>query len=387
MLRLPWQRPRPPVPMMESAASSTTLSSHAEQIRALNAVPLFLPTHEHILGVVVPVVFLTSLSLAVLYALCHLVVALHHDRLFPPEHDAKEEEDDGAANTTTNGYAEKHHDDNGERQWGRSTATKHDNHAQRNRLHRRQRVHKLCYQITNLSVNAFLGILGLYYQLKHVPPYSSMKVADTIVGHDHFTVFAAVQIGYQLWSLPVGIFHVNESHAMLLHHGAVIMVATMSAFFTSGFRYWTPFFYGIIELSSVPLALMNMFKDRRDWIQMYPQGYTAIRLVFCATFLGVRVLWFVPRKVRYLRDHYLLWSFAFRDHTRPVWYVVFMAGVWWSSVFLLGLQLHWGALIVRGLVKLVSPGDSGSKKFERSNVDATEPPSTTTNGTHKHKAA
>jgi TLC domain len=378
--------------MMESVASSTP-PSHSEQIRALNALPLFLPTHEHILGVVVPIVFLTSLSLAVLYALCHLVVALHHDRLFPPEHDAKEEEEDAGTATATNGHAENHDNDNGERQWGsrNSTATKHEN-TQRKRLHRRQRVHKLCYQITNLSVNAFLGILGLYYQLNYVTPYSSMKVSDTIVGHDHFTVFAAVQIGYQLWSLPVGIFHVNESPAMLLHHGAVIMVATMSAFFSGGFRYWTPFFYGIIELSSVPLALMNMFKDRRDWIQRRPQWYTAIRLVFCATFLSVRVLWFVPRKVRYLRDHYLLWSSAFRDATRPVWYVVFMAGVWWSSVFLLGLQLHWGALIVRGLVKLVSPGNS-SKKIERSNVvDATGTPSITenttlTNGAHKHKAA
>jgi hypothetical protein len=386
-MRLPWKRPPPP--LMEAAAPPLP---HAEQIRALNALPLFLPTHEHILGVVVPIVVLTSLSLAVLYALCHLVVALHHDRLFPPEHDA--EEDAGTA-TATNGHAENHDDGNGERQWGsRSIATKHEN-AQRNRLHRRQRVHKLCYQITNLSVNAFLGILGLYYQLNYVPPYSSMKVSDTIVGHDHFTVFAAVQIGYQLWSLPVGIFHVNESPAMLLHHGAVIMVATMSAFFSGGFRYWTPFFYGIIELSSVPLALMNMFKDRRDWIQRFPQWYTAIRLVFCATFLSVRVLWFVPRKMRYLRDHYLLWSFAFRDATRPLWYVVFMAGVWWSSVFLLGLQLHWGALIVRGLVKLVSPGNSSStkKKIERRIVvDATEPHSKTgdtalTNGTHKHKGA
>jgi hypothetical protein len=375
--------------MMESVASTTTLLSDAEQIRALNALPLFLPTHEHILGVVVPIVVLTSLSLAVLYALCHVVVALHHDRLFPPESDTKEE-DDGTAN------GHESHAGDGERQWGSrsSPATKHGDHAQRNQLHRRQRVHKLCYQITNLSVNAFLGILGLYYQLKHVPPYSSMKVSDTIVGHGHFAVFAAVQIGYQLWSLPVGIFHVNESPAMLLHHGAVIMVATMSALFTSGFRYWTPFFYGIIELSSVPLALMNMFKDRRDWIQRFPQWYTAIRLVFCGTFLSVRVMWFVPRKMLYLRDHYLLWSFAFRDETRPTTYVVFMAGVWLSSVFLLGLQLHWGALIVRGLVKLVSPGNSSSsKKIERSNVvDATEPHSKTgdaalTNGAHKHKGA
>jgi TLC domain len=380
--------------------------SHAEQIRALNSAPLFLPFREHVVGVVVPIVAVTSLSLTALYGICHLVVARHHDALFPSEHDNDKDEDDYENHHSNNNDHHNHHE--AERHWGKSSNSNNGeapslrDRQQRRRLHRRQRVHKLCYQVTNLSVNAFLGILGIYYQLHYVPPYSAMNVQDTIVGHDPFVVFAAVQLGYQLWSLPVGILHVNESPAMLLHHVAVLMVATMSAFLSGGFRYWTPFFYGIIELSSVPLALMNMFKDRRDWIESYPQLYTAIRLAFCATFLSVRVACFVPRKAMYLRDHYLLWSSALRDPSRPTWYVVFMASVWLSSVFLLGLQLHWGALIARGLVKLVVPksqsnNKSKSKSQSKSTLDAPPPNSTPLvdaaaatpmiNGAHKPKAA
>jgi hypothetical protein len=228
---------------------------------------------------------------------------------------------------------------------------------------------KLAYQLTNLLVNATLGAWGAAYEFSKVPPYPSLPVSSTLAGYEEFVGFAAVQLGYQLWSVPVGIFHVRESPAMILHHLAVLHVAFMSAFFRNGFRYWTPFFYGLIELSSVPLAIMNMFKDRPGWIRKRPTLYTSIRLVFAGTFLTVRVGMFVPRKARYLRDHYLLWSAANgADYPHlGLPYQLFMAGAWISSAFLLGLQLYWAALIVRGLAALVlgkggGAGGWGGKK-------------------------
>jgi hypothetical protein len=229
---------------------------------------------------------------------------------------------------------------------------------------------KLAYQLTNLLVNAALGAWGAAYELSRVPPYRSLPVSSTVSGYTEFVGFAAVQLGYQLWSVPVGIFHVKESPAMILHHLAVLHVAFMSAFFANGFRYWTPFFYGLIELSSVPLAIMNMFKDRPEWIRSHPTLYTSVRLVFAGTFLTVRVGMFVPRKARYLRDHYLLWSSANgADYPHlGLPYQLFMAGAWISSAFLLGLQLYWAALIVRGLAALLlgkgggAAGGGGGKK-------------------------
>jgi hypothetical protein len=46
---------------------------------------------------------------------------------------------------------------------------------------------------------------------------------------------------------------------MLMHHVTVIVVASMTLLMTNGFRYWIPYFFGIMEISSIPLAIMNTF--------------------------------------------------------------------------------------------------------------------------------
>jgi TLC domain len=160
-------------------------------------------------------------------------------------------------------------------------------------------------------------------------------------------VFSAVQIGYQLWAIPLGLYYVQESWPMLLHHGTVVVCASMSGFLTLGFRYWTPFFYGLVELSSVPLAVMNCCKDHVVLQQRYPTFYGRVRLAFAISFLYIRVVLFVPRQYYFLRDHYLLFS------TSPIrLYQAYMATVWLSSFFLLNLQLYWASLIVQGLLGL-----------------------------------
>jgi hypothetical protein len=47
---------------------------------------------------------------------------------------------------------------------------------------------------------------------------------------------------------------------MLMHHVTVIVVASMTLLMTNGFRYWIPYFFGIMEIISIPLAIMNTFK-------------------------------------------------------------------------------------------------------------------------------
>ena len=165
---------------------------------------------------------------------------------------------------------------------------------------------KLAYQLTNLFANSYLGILGLYYEYWQMP--AEVKLEDTVGGLEHFYVLSSVQLGYQLWAIPIGFFHVNESPAMLIHHFAVIFAASMSGFLTNGFRYWTSFFYGILEISSVPLGIMNIFKDNPGWSARYPGVFTAVRLVFAFSYLSIRIVMFLPRKVQFLREHMLFFT-------------------------------------------------------------------------------
>lgn len=124
----------------------------------------------------------------------------------------------------------------------------------------------------------------------------------------------------------------------------VVVCSSMSGLLVAGFRYWTPFFYGLVELSSVPLAVLNCFKDHPVLVARYPAAYRTVRLAFAASFLYLRVVLFVPRQYWFLRDHALLFT------SRPVRpYQIYMATVWLSAFFLLLLQTYWAGLILKGL--------------------------------------
>jgi TLC domain len=206
----------------------------------------------------------------------------------------------------------------------------------------KKRRRKVCYQITNLLVNLALGTAGAYWEVFVKP--DNLTVEQTVRGFEGLVHFSSIQLGYQLWALPMGILYVREQLPMLLHHCTVIFVASMSAFLTNGFRFHTPFFYGLIELSSVPLAIMNAFKDNPHLIEAYPTQYTKIRWMFALSFLYIRIAMFVPRHYLYLRDQWLLFTAS-----DIVWYKVFMTLCWISSVMLLLLQMFWASLIVKGL--------------------------------------
>jgi hypothetical protein len=203
---------------------------------------------------------------------------------------------------------------------------------------------KASYQLTNLLVNLVLGCMGIYYQINHVPWGESAM--NKIVGYEHVKHFAVGQIGYQLWALPIGIFFVDETPTMLVHHVAVICVCSVSAFVTCGFRYYTPYFYGLIEISSVPLSIMNSFKNNKHWIKAYPEAYSLVRLVFALAFLLVRVVLWTP----------FYWSFWFLESmllysSESISTKVILTLFSLSSLVLTFLQYFWASKILAAMVK------------------------------------
>ena len=142
---------------------------------------------------------------------------------------------------------------------------------------------------------------------------------------------------------------------MLFHHVAVICVASVSAFVTQGFRYYTPYFYGLIEISSVPLSVVNSFKHNKHWIKAYPEAYTAVRMVFALSFLLVRVVLWTP----------IYWSFfalatmllySSESTLTKVILTLFNS----SSLVLTMLQYYWATKIISAMVKATRP----SKKID-----------------------
>lgn len=212
----------------------------------------------------------------------------------------------------------------------------------KSRLHDRRR---MCYQFTNITTNTFLSLTGLYFEYVLLPKNATTR--EKIQGQEDFYIFSSVQIGYQAWSLVVGTFLVGEKVEMLFHHVAVVCVGSMSGFLTNGFRYWTPYFFGIFELSSVPLGIMNVFKENEAWIKSHPTLYTSIRILFAISFLYVRVVMLMPRQFIYLRDCFLVPYLMDNEH---IAFRIYLFMVWANSCFLSVLQMFWAYLIVNGII-------------------------------------
>jgi hypothetical protein len=224
---------------------------------------------------------------------------------------------------------------------------------------------KMCYQIANICFNTAVGCVGIYLEYWVLPTLNvdENSPVDKIIGHEKYLfLVSAMQLGYQAYAIPVGVFFVNESTEMIMHHFAVVISSLMSGFLSIGFRYYSPFFYGVMELSSLPLSAMNTFKDNPDWIKKSPTTYALIRGVFAISFLTIRNVMCASRWPWFLRDNFIVM------YTKE-WgiYKGFMFLQCSLAFFLAFLQLLWGSLILRGIVKLFIPGkkeDGNEKKNE-----------------------
>mmetsp|Transcript_29075 Transcript_29075/g.78688 ORF Transcript_29075/g.78688 Transcript_29075/m.78688 type:complete len:295 (+) Transcript_29075:166-1050(+) len=216
---------------------------------------------------------------------------------------------------------------------------------------------KTCYQMTNLCFNLTIGCLGAYQNywiLPTLPAYHASSSIEQISNlFDEFYLMPAMQLGYQVWSIPIGIFFVNESKEMILHHIGVVLAASCGAFSHFGFRYWLPFFFGVFELSSVPLAIMNTFKDHPDAAKKHPLLHHASRVSFVASFLYIRVWKWLPVGPLYIRNNFFLFLTTGFGFTKVFVFMQFIFGVYLGY-----LQVYW-ALI---LIKITFEAVAGKKK-------------------------
>jgi len=220
---------------------------------------------------------------------------------------------------------------------------------------------KTCYQITNLFFNLAIGCLGAYYHylvLPTLPAYNETSSIERISNlFDEFYLMPAMQLGYQVWSIPVGIFYVNESTEMILHHFCVVFAASCGAFSNFGFRYWLPFFFGVFELSSVPLAIMNTFKDHPDAARKYPLFHHSSRVIFVTSFLYIRFWKWLPVGPLYMRNNFFLFLTTDFGFTKLFVLLQFLAGVYLGY-----LQLYWTLMVARLSIEAITKLSQGKRK-------------------------
>jgi len=248
---------------------------------------------------------------------------------------------------------------------------------------KKQEVMKTSYQATNFCINLFFGIYGMYHLLTQdqrsytsvihrllLPSaVTSMPVHLQFSGSTQFTTFGSLQIAYNLWALPVGLFLVDESPLILTHHFCVIFTGFVVSSFSHGFRYHTPMLFGVMEFSSLPLAFMNYFRDHPEWTKKnYGKESKIVRVVFAISFLWIRCWLASAHHYHLIRNSGLLFytSVMYIDagsSSISVNAYRLVMGLFCSgSLLLTSLQYYWGYLIVKGLWKMVSKKEKRKKE-------------------------
>jgi hypothetical protein len=244
----------------------------------------------------------------------------------------------------------------------------------------RQECHKAAYQLTNFVVNSLLGLAGLYVSFfchddwDLVFPHQ-MNIHQRVYGYTEFKfiAFAAVQVGYNLWCLPVGIIFVKEKVEMIGHHIAVVLTCTLSALASPGFRIHSPFFLGVFEVISIALIIMNFLRDRHEWTQKnFKTGFDFCRLLFAFSFLSFRVVLGSPQIYSVIVA--TIWTVRELDGVNGAeYYRLWLLFVAMGQFFLAMLQYYWAYLIVSGLMRMLSPAlKKTTTKKKHSDCNRTE---------------
>lgn len=164
---------------------------------------------------------------------------------------------------------------------------------------------------------------------------------------------------------------------MLAHHiGMFAVAAIMSGMFSNGQMigyYYVPFYFGVIETSSVFLSVVDQFHPKRrewfDWlncesnqsrgiVKFATQMNEICRMLFAISFILLRGVYFPYTSFCHCIPD--VWkAYEERPDGVPMWTGYFLIV---SLVLFSCLQSYWGLLVARQIKKALFGGDDDRKK-------------------------
>jgi hypothetical protein len=139
----------------------------------------------------------------------------------------------------------------------------------------------------------------------------------------------------------------GPSGDMLVHHLATLSLATLGAGY-GYLHFYAPFFFGLTELSSVPLAFMDLFKFYPAIRDAMPVANENVRVAFVAVFIPMRLMYWPYVCSEFWKDS--LNELNAEQARQPAGVIlIFLV----ANILLTGLQFFWGSLIVKGIVKKI----------------------------------
>ena len=212
-----------------------------------------------------------------------------------------------------------------------------------------------------MLVCTYIGCAAWFF-----PGPEESATASTVDGRVHGVtvngeLLARVVIGAQLfWDIPTtALVPALYSRLMMGHHVGMTIIALLCAF-SPWVHHYVPFFAGVIEISAVPLVVVDIFHPTRygevaEGSAALAAVNMACRVLFAALFLLVRGLYFPYVMCGVLRDMVAVMMQG--EIVAPMITVV-------CGVAMTLLQLYWGTLIVKQLKKLLAPPPDGDPRTD-----------------------
>ena len=154
-----------------------------------------------------------------------------------------------------------------------------------------QQPHVAAHFPVSLGAFAVLALLGT-----HTWVYDQdLHKMDRLHGYSEVAItisrFMTAFQFYELFAIIMDKSLAGPGGIMALHHIVVIMLGTLVV--TQQYmHYYSIFFFGVPELSSLPLAFVDLFKSFRGLREKNEALNGLVRNIFALTFLPVRDVWF-----------------------------------------------------------------------------------------------
>jgi len=170
-----------------------------------------------------------------------------------------------------------------------------------------------------------------------------------------------VMLAFQIWDLFVTAAmalsnEVKNQMQHIVHHASTVLLVSLALLNGQhGFMmYYGAFFFGVSEISSLPLAVMDLFKYSPELQEAYPNVNEAVKVSFGVLFLIIRCIYWPYVSVDFWKTTLV--------SSAPLWLQL----IWYFfNIALTLLQFYWGSLVVRGIAKILK----GDKTVEAREVN------------------
>jgi len=209
----------------------------------------------------------------------------------------------------------------------------------------------LAYNVLAVCYSCYCSVVGTAAWVDGSAEAIGGSLYERLYAHsDAYAKMASVTIAYEIYNTAAVLCVHEYCNAPLIgHHSTCLVLGLMSMH--PFCHYYGIFFFGLTALSSVPLALIELFQCAG-----MPGAQEACRVLFCVVFLVFRTFYWPLESYKYWRDALAALGGAVPVHSHAAHLFLLL-----SNVGLTGLQFFWTSLIAKGIAEKLAPPTKGAK--------------------------